>query len=87
MTQVLFRRFIIEQLLDYLKNNYYLSFTVNQEYEVDTLQSNEKEYKKNIKEQVAKYWIEANPQILMVLLYHTQNVFIKKAINKHFKRV
>ena len=82
VTQVMFRQFNIEQLLDYLKNNYYLSFIVNESYEVDKLKTNEKEYKEKIRQQVAKYWKDAHPQIKMVLLYHSQNVRIKKAIHK-----
>ncbi len=82
VTQVMFRQFNVEQFLDYLKHNYNLTFTINENYEVEKMKAKDREYKKQLKNQIAKYWIENKVQILQVLLYHSQSVVIKKGVNK-----
>ena len=78
----MFRQFNVEQFLDYLKHNYNLTFTINENYEVEKMKAKDREYKKQLKNQIAKYWIENKVQILQVLLYHSQSVVIKKGVNK-----
>lgn len=87
VTQVLFRQFNMEQFLDYLESNYYLSFTVNKEYEVDNLKLKDNEHKMRLKQQVAKYWIEEKSQIEQVLMYQSQNSYIKNTITKQQVRI
>ncbi len=81
-TQVLFQHFNSEQFLDYLKSNFNLSFQVDEKYEVQKLETGTKEQIKQVKQKVAKYWCNANSQILQVLLYQSQNPYITKNIHK-----
>lgn len=82
VTQVLFRQLNIEQFLDYLKSNYFLSFKVNDDHKVEKLNLNDKDYKKKLRRRVANYWIEERSQIYQTLLYHSQNPYITKSITK-----
>ncbi len=81
-TDVLFQKFNVAQFLDYLKRNYNLAFTINDRYVVTKIGTNEKDYKKKIKQQIAECWIDQNTQILQTLLYQSQDPYVFKAINK-----
>lgn len=77
VTEVLFGYFNTTQFLEYLESNYNLSFTINKEFEVVKKKASFGSYTKELKQQIAKLWIEANEQILQVLHYHTQNPRIR----------
>lgn len=86
-TQVFYQAFNIEQLLVYLKCNYNLAFTVNKEYEVTKLAFKTKEHTDKVKNQVIQYWRNEKTQIHQILLYHSQNPHIAKAIIKQQIRI
>ena len=82
VTQVLFSRVNIEQFLDYLESNYFLSFKINDAYTVEKHNLNEKEYKKKLNHQIAKHWVEDQTQIYQALLHHSQSPHIIQGIHK-----
>ncbi len=87
VTEVLFGYFNTTQFLEYLESNYNLSFTINREFEVVKKKASFGSYTKELKQQIAKLWIEANEQILQVLHYHTQNPRIRKATHPTQTRI
>ena len=82
VTQVLFSKLNIEQFLDYLESNYFLSFKINKANTVKKHNLNDKEYKKKLKHEIAKHWVEDQAQIYQALLHHTQNLQITRGIHK-----
>lgn len=87
VTQVLFSYFNATQFLEYLESNYNLSFTINKTFELEKKKTSFGSYTKELKQQIAKLWIEANEQILQVLHYHTQNPRIRKATHPTQTRI
>ena len=87
VTEVLFSYFNTAQFLEYLESNFNLSFTINKEFEVEKKKTSFGSYTKELKQQIAKLWIEANEQILQVLHYHTQNPRIRKATHPTQTRI
>ena len=86
-TETMFQKFNTEQLLDYLKSNYNLAFSVNKEHEVNKIDNNTKEHIKLIKQKVATLWSEEKVHVCQVLLYHTQNPSIANGIIKQQIRI
>ncbi len=82
VTQVLFSRLNIEQFLDYLESNYFLSFKINDTHAVEKHNLNDKAYKKSLKHQIAKHWVQDQPQIYQALLHHSQSPHITHGIHK-----
>lgn len=87
VTEVLFSYFNNVQFLEYLESNYNLSFTVNKEFDVAKSKAGFGSSTKDLKQQIARYWIEAHEQILQVLHYHTQDPRIRKETHPSQTRI
>ena len=81
VTQVLFMQMNVSQFLEYLQNNYNLTFTVNTRFEAEKYKTNESSLKKEIKQQIATLWMQTKEQVLQVLRLHSQDPEIRNGIN------
>lgn len=81
ITDIFFTTLNALQFLEYLKTNYNLKTTVNAKFNFDKdIQTLESSKRKEIKQQIANYWITSKDDVLQVLALHTQSKQIKKEL-------